>query len=60
MSEAIIENLQKALDTWSSKLAEIWNLVIQTPETFKGGAIWKVIVNINDAMQGIGLALLGS
>lgn len=58
MSEAIIENLQKALDTWSSKLAEIWNLVIQTPETFKGGGIWNVIKDIYGGMQAIGLALL--
>ncbi len=58
MSEAIIENLQKALDTWSSKLAEIWNLVTQTPETFKGGGIWNVIKDIYGGMQAIGLALL--
>lgn len=54
----IVQNLENALNTWNDKLAEIWKLVTQTPETFKGGAIWKVIVNINDAMQGIGLALL--
>lgn len=42
----------------NDKLAEIWKLVTQPPETFKGGSIWKVIVNINSAMQGIGLALL--
>ena len=58
MTDSIIENLQKALDTWSSKLAEIWNLVTQTPETFKGGTIWEVILNINHALQAIGLALL--
>jgi hypothetical protein len=58
LSEAIIENLQKALDTWSSKLAEIWNLVTQTPETFKGGGIWNVIKDIYGGMQAIGLALL--
>ena len=54
----IVQNLENALNTWNDKLAEIWKLVTQTPETFKGGAIWKVIVNINSAMQGIGLALL--
>ena len=58
MSESIIENLQKALDTWSSKLAEIWNLITQTPETFKGGGIWNVIKDIYGGMQAIGLALL--
>jgi hypothetical protein len=54
----IVQNLQNALDTWNGKLAEIWQLVTQTPETFKGGTIWNVIKNINGAVQAIGLALL--
>lgn len=54
----VVQNLQNALDTWNSKLGEIWQLVTQTPETFKGGTIWKVILNINGAVQAIGLALL--
>lgn len=54
----IVQNIQNALDTWNSKLGEIWTLITQTPETFKGGAIWNVIKNIYGAMQGIGLALL--
>ena len=54
----VVQNLQNALDTWNSKLGEIWQLVTQTPETFKGGTIWKVILNIHGAVQPIGLALL--
>lgn len=54
----IVGNLQNALDTWNSKLGEIWQLVSQTPESFKGGGIWEVIVNIHGALQAIGLALL--
>lgn len=54
----VVQNLQNALETWNSKLSEIWQLVTQTPETFKGGAIWKVILNIHGAVQAIGLALL--
>lgn len=54
----VVQNLQNALDTWNSKLGEIWQLVTQTPETFKGGTIWNVIVNIHGAVQAIGLALL--
>lgn len=54
----VVENLQNYLDTWNSKLGEIWSLITQTPETFKGGEIWKVIKNINGAVQAIGLALL--
>ena len=58
MSGWIVENLENALNTWNSKLAEIWTLVTQTPETFKGGTIWNVIKNIYGGMQAIGLALL--
>lgn len=54
----VVQNLQNALQTWNSKLAEIWDLVTQTPETFKGGAIWEVIKNIYGGMQALGLALL--
>jgi len=54
----IVGNLQRSLDTWNGKLGEIWTLITQSPETFKGGTIWNVIVNINGAVQAIGLALL--
>ena len=40
------------------KLAELWQLITQTPESFKGGQIWGVIVNINSALVGIGYGLL--
>ena len=54
----VIQNLQNALNTWNSKLAEIWQLISQSPEQFKGGSIWNVIVNIHGALQAIGIALL--
>ena len=54
----VVSNLQFALDTWNVKLGELWQLVSQTPEEFKGGAIWNVIVNIHGALQAIGIALL--
>ncbi len=54
----VVQNLENALDTWNSKLAEIWTLVLQSPEEFKGGAIWNVIQNIHATVQGIGLALV--
>ena len=54
----VVQNLENALETWNGKLSEIWQLITQTPETFKGGTIWTVIVNIHDALQAIGLALL--
>ena len=54
----VVQNLQNALDTWNSKLAEIWQILTQSPENFKGGGIWQVIVQINGALQAIGYALL--
>ena len=54
----VVQNLQNALDTWNSKLAEIWQILTQSPETFKGGGIWRVIVQIHGALQAIGYALL--
>ena len=54
----VVQNLENALNTWNEKLAEIWQLVTQSPEQFKGGTIWSVIVNIHGALQAIGLALL--
>lgn len=56
--DGIIDNLTSALNTWNSKLAEIWLLLTESPETFKGGDIWKVILKVHDALQAIGLALL--
>ena len=54
----VVQNLQNALDTWNSKLAEIWQLLTTSPQQFKGGSIWSVMVNINGSVQAIGLALL--
>ena len=54
----VVQNLENALNTWNEKLVEIWQLITQSPEQFKSGAIWKVIINIHGALQAIGLALL--
>ena len=54
----VVQNRENALDTWNSKLSEIWTLITQSPQQFKGGTIWNVIVNIHGAVQAIGLALL--
>ena len=50
--------MNSAFETWNSKLAEIWQLVSQSPQTFKGGGIWAVIVTINGGLKAIGYALL--
>ena len=54
----ITNNLRTSLDTWNGKMNEIWQLVTQSPQDFRGGGIWKVVQNINGTMQAIGLALL--
>ena len=54
----VVQNLQNALDTWNSKLAEICQILTQSRENFKGGGIWQVIVQIHGALQAIGYALL--
>ncbi len=54
----ITDNLRASLDTWNGKMNEIWQIVSQSPQDFRGGGIWNVIQNINGAMQAIGLALL--
>ena len=54
----VISTLEWALESWNGKLSELWDLLTQTPESFKGGDIWEVIVTINSALQGVGYGLL--
>lgn len=54
----IVDNLNSALEMWNERLAEIWQLISISPEEFKGGGVWNVIVNINGALKAVGYALL--
>lgn len=54
----IVRNIENALEMWSEKLAEIWQLLTQSPQTFKGGSIWTVMQSVHGALQAIGYALL--
>lgn len=54
----IIDNIMNALSVWNAKLQEIWLLITQNPESFKGGGIWSVVVSINGALKAIGYGLL--
>jgi hypothetical protein len=72
VKEWIIELLEAALNIWSEKIAEIFELLTTSPEVFMPaesgtgfggfgggeGTIWTVIKSIHEAMQGIGFALL--
>jgi hypothetical protein len=54
----IVDNLENALTTWNDKLAEMWTLLTESPQTFKGGTFWSTVTTINVAMQAIGYGLL--
>lgn len=54
----VVQNLQNALDTWNDKLSEVWKLLTISPQSFKGGHIWSIMININGALKAIALALL--
>ena len=54
----VVQNLENTLEVWNGKLSEVWQLITQSPQTFKGGDIWNIVVNIYGALQAIGYALL--
>ena len=47
----IIDNIVNALNVWNDKLQEIWQITTQSPENFKGGGLWGVVLNINAALK---------
>ena len=54
----VVQNLENALNTWNEKLAEIWQLITMSPQDFKGGSIWNVMLGVHGAVKAIGIALL--
>lgn len=54
----IVSLLENALNTWNQKLGDLWGLLTQSPETFKGGSIWRVMKLINETLQSAGLGLV--
>ena len=54
----VVQNLQNSLNTWNEKLSEIWTLITQSPQSFRGGAIWTVVLDIHATLQAIGYGLL--
>ena len=56
--DGILDNLENAIQTWNEKMAEIWLLLTQSPEEFKGGGIWSTMQTIHGGLLAIGLALL--
>ena len=54
----VVQNLENALETWNEKLAEIWQLITTSPQNFKGGGIWNIMVGIHGVVKAVGLALV--
>ena len=54
----VVQNLQNSLENWNEKLAEVWEILTESPEDFRGGGIWEIIQDIHGALMAIGLALL--
>lgn len=54
----IIDLLELTLQAWANRLSEIWSLLSQSPQSFRGGSIWGTITGINQALTGIGYGLL--
>lgn len=58
IAEVALDNLQSALDKWTAKYGEIFNILTTSPEDFQGGVIWGIVSNILTVLQGIGVSLL--
>lgn len=54
----VVQNLQNSLENWNEKLAEVWELLTESPEDFRGGGIWEIIQDIHGSLLAVGLALL--
>ncbi len=54
----VLDSLNWALNTWNEKLYEIWQLLTESPETFRGGGVWQVMLNVNGALKAISYGLL--
>ena len=54
----VIQNLERSFSVWNDKLSELWQIVAESPESFRGGAIWNIVTGIHGTLQAIAYALL--
>ena len=54
----IVQTLNNVLKFWNGSLEMIWELLTESPETFRGGDIWRVVVRISGGLQAIAYSLL--
>ena len=58
MGTAAWYELMQGLAYLGDMLDKMWAILTASPQSFKGGAIWKAITTINGALGAIGTALL--
>ena len=44
----IVKNLTNTFGVWTSKMTEMWSLLTESPQTFKGGTIWQTTERLTD------------
>jgi len=54
----VIQNLERSFSVWNDKLSELWQIIAESPQSFRGGSIWSIITGIHGTMQAVGYALL--
>jgi len=54
----VTDILKTALEKWNDSLGEILFILTRSPEEFKGGGIWSIILTLHNALIGAGLGLL--
>ena len=54
----VLDNLLQALETWRKYLSEIWALLTTSPQSFRGGTIWNIILDIHGGLKAVAYALL--
>ena len=54
----IVQTLNNVLKFWNGALEIIWSLLTESPETFRGGDVWRVVVSISGGLQAIAYSLL--
>ena len=54
----VLDNLLQALETWRKYMNEIWALLTTSPQSFRGGTIWTIILDIHGGLKAVAYALL--
>ena len=54
----VIQNLERSFSVWNDKLSELWQIIAESPQSFRGGSIWSIITGIHGTLQAVGYALL--